>query len=136
MQGTAVRAAIVSFIILLLAGCAALTGATGAARDSWRGATYDEVVSRWGTPARTTTWFDGQATHTWISETTASRGRLYPSIGIFGSNDGIGIGTSVTVGPGSYERVRCERTLVFSSGRVAEQHWTGSADYCDEFRRK
>jgi len=123
-------------VFCLSAGCAAVGGNSDAARDSWRGATYDEVVSRWGAPTRSTTLTDGRPAHTGISESTSSRGSFYPSIGIFGGSGGVGVGTSVTAGPGSYEQVRCERTLIFRIGRVVEQHWVGSADDCNEFRRK
>lgn len=123
-------------VLCLFAGCASVRTDSGAARESWRNAKYDAVVSQWGAPARSTTLTDGRPAHTWISEATASRGSIYPSIGVFGGSDGVGVGTSVTVGPGGYERVRCERTLIFSIGRVVEQHWVGSADYCNEFARK
>lgn len=130
------RVALILSMLFLLSGCATPRGSSDNARDSWRGATYDEVVSRWGAPSRSTTLTDGRPAHTWISESTSSRGSVYPSIGIFGGSGGVGVGTSVTVGPGGYEQVRCERTLIFSIGRVVEQHWLGSADYCNEFARK
>ena len=41
----------------------------------------------------------------------------------------------VTVMPGSAEYARCERTLVFRDGRVGEQTWQGSPEYCSTFRR-
>lgn len=130
------RSAMLISIFIILAGCATARVHSDAARDSWRGATYDEVVSRWGAPSRSTTLTDGRPAHTWVSESTSSRGSVYPSIGIFGGSGGVGVGTGVTVGPGGYEQVRCERTLIFSTGRVVEQHWEGSADYCNEFIRK
>jgi hypothetical protein len=40
---------------------------------------------------------------------------------VFGSPDG--------------ESVRCERTLIFGSGRVSDQTWRGAIEYCKEFRR-
>ncbi len=129
------KTAMLAAVLCLLAGCAAVRIDSDAARDSWRNAKYDEVVSQWGAPSRSTTLTDGRPAHTWISEGTSSRGSFYPSIGIFGGS-GVGVGTSVAVGAGGYERVRCERTLIFSIGRVVEQHWMGSADYCNEFARK
>jgi len=41
----------------------------------------------------------------------------------------------VTMGSGGGEPARCERTLVFKDGRVVEQTWLGSAEYCSTFRR-
>jgi hypothetical protein len=69
-----------------------------------------------------------------VSEGVVSRGTLWPSIGIFGGSGGVGLGTGVTMGPGG-EFTRCERTLVFKDGRVVEQNWQGSAEYCSTFRR-
>lgn len=111
---------------VMLAGCAGMGGDFSAARDSWRDATYDEVVARWGAATRSTTLSDGRAVHTWVSEGTVSRGSLYPSIGI---------GTGVTLGSGGYEQVRCERTLVFRGGRVVDQTWHGEGGFCSGFRR-
>ena len=130
------RAALLIAACILVTGCAATRGSADTARDSWRGATYDEVVSRWGAPSRSTTLTDGRPAHTWISEGTTSRGSFYPAIGVFGGSGGVSVGTSVTVGPGGHEQVSCERTLIFSIGRVIEQHWRGSADYCNEFKRR
>lgn len=126
-----------ALLILALAGCAGTTppADSGAARSSWQGATYDEVVQSWGVPARTTKLTDGRDAYTWVSETVAPRGALWPSIGIFGGSGGIGIGTGVTMGPGGGELVRCERTLFFQNGRVVDQTWQGPADYCSSFRR-
>ena len=122
-------------LMVALAGCASLRGDFSAARDSWRGAAYDEVASRWGAPSRSATLSDGRVVHTWVSEGTVARGTLYPSIGIGVGSGGIGVGTGVTVGPGGHAQVRCERTLVFSGGRVVEQTWQGDVDFCNGFRR-
>ena len=47
---------------LALAGCASSThGEFAAARESWRGATYDQVVMAWGPPAMSST-----DSHTWL----------------------------------------------------------------------
>ena len=43
---------IAALIVVVLAGCAAPGGELADARGSWDGATYDEVVLRWGAPAR------------------------------------------------------------------------------------
>lgn len=120
---------------VLFAGCASMGGDFSAARDSWRGASYEEVVSRWGAATRSTALSDGRVVHTWISEGSVSRGTLFPSIGIGIGSGGIGVGTGVTLGSGGYAQVRCERTLVFSDGRVTDQTWQGDADFCNGFRR-
>jgi len=107
-----------------------------AAKVTWAGVTYDEVVARWGQPVDHTTLSDGGYVYTWVSETVEPRGRLYPSLSFFGgSGGGIGIGTGVAVGPGGGELVRCSRTLVFRDARVADQTWQGDPAFCDNFRR-
>ena len=126
---------IATLIVVVLAGCAAPAELTEA-RDSWDGATYDEVVLRWGTPARSTKLSDGRDVYTWVSESVGSRGSVHPSIGISaGSGGGIGIGTGIMFGSGGGEPVRCERTLIFKAGRVDEQTWEGPAGYCRSFGR-
>ena len=127
---------LVLFMALLLAGCASTPqGDVSSARESWQGATYDDVVRSWGAPAHSTKLADGTDAHTWVSETVAPRASIWPSIGIFGGTGGVGIGTGVTMGPGGGELVRCERTLMFRQGRVADQTWNGPQDYCSSFRR-
>jgi hypothetical protein len=125
-----------ALIAVLLAGCATSGGGITEARDSWDGAAYDEVVLSWGTPVRSTKLNDGRNVYTWVSDGTASRGRVYPSIGISGgSGGGIGIGTGIVFGSGGGEPARCERTLIFKDGRVDEQNWQGPAEYCKSFGR-
>lgn len=122
--------------VFLLAGCASTPeGDVTSARTSWQGAVYEDVVRSWGAPARTTRLPDGREAHTWVSESVASRGSFFPSIGIFGGSGGVGFGTGVTMGPGGGEFLRCERTLFFDKGRVVEQAWQGPGDYCGSFRR-
>lgn len=122
-------------VLIALAGCANLERDLSEAKSSWLGATYDEVVLRWGSPARSTRLSEDRYAYTWLSEGSVSRGTLWPSIGIFGGSGGVGVGTGVTVMPGGGELARCERTLVFRDGRVVEQTWQGSAEYCASFRR-
>ena len=123
-------------LLLLLAGCASTPrGDVPAARASWQGAAYEDVVRSWGAPARSTKLPDGRQAHTWVSESVASRSSFWPSLGIFGGSGGVGFGTGVTMGPGWSEMERCERTLFFENGRVVEQTWPGPNDYCGSFRR-
>ena len=128
---------VITMVLLLLAGCASTPpGDVDAARSSWHGVTYDEVVASWGTPARSTKLSDGRDAYTWVSESAASRAAFYPSIGIFGGSGGFGGGgVGVGVGPGGVEFLRCERTLFFRDGRVVDQTWHGPPDYCASFRR-
>ena len=126
---------IAPLIFLVLAGCAASGGPAGP-QSGWDGATYDDVVRAWGTPARTTKLTDGSNVYTWVSEGVGTRGRVSPSIGIgVSSGGGVGVGTGVMFGSGGGEPVRCEHTLIFREGRVAEQNWQGPAEYCDSFHR-
>ena len=123
-------------LVLALAGCASTTeGDVGAARTSWHGASYEDVVRSWGAPSRTAKLEGGREAHTWVSESVASRGSFWPSIGIFGGSGGVGFGTGVTMGPGGGEFLRCERTLIFDSGRVVDQTWQGPPEYCSSFSR-
>ncbi|MGQ0546680.1 MAG: hypothetical protein ACT4P3_15310 [Betaproteobacteria bacterium] len=120
-----------------MAGCATSPPDVAAAKASWQGRSYDDVVLLWGAPARSTTLSGGRAAHTWVNEVSTSRGQFYPSVGIFGGGGnvgvGVGVGTSVPFGA---ELKRCERTLVFAEGKVAEQTWTGPDDYCDTFKKR
>jgi hypothetical protein len=122
-------------LVVVLSACANFERDVSDAKSTWLGANYDEVVLRWGTPTRRTELSEGRHAYTWVSEGAVSRGTLWPSIGIFGGSGGVGVGTGVTVGPGGGELARCERTLVFRDGRVVEQTWQGSAEYCSTFRR-
>ena len=125
-----------SLVVVLLAGCATAGGELTEVRDSWQDASYDEVVLRWGTPVRSTKLTDGSDVYTWMSESSVSRGGVSPSIGIgVGSGGGVSFGTGVMFRSGGGEPVRCERTLIFKDGRVAEQNWQGPAEYCRDFRR-
>ena len=124
-----------TLVVVLLVGCAAPGGLTDAT-DSWDGATYDEVVLRWGAPVRSTKLTDGRDVYTWVSDSVGSRGGVHPSIGISGSSGGgIGIGTGIMFGSAGGEPMRCERTLIFKAGRVEEQNWQGPAEYCRSFGR-
>lgn len=122
---------------LLSAGCATMNGDIAPVRNAWMGASYEEVVSRWGTPVRSTSFNDGRMVYTWVSEGTTSRNSIWPSIGIAGGRGGVGVGVGVGVGGGSYSEapVTCERTMIFQKGRVVDQTWYGPTDFCSTFRR-
>jgi len=126
-------------VSLLLAGCATATVEQEfeQAKSSWQGATYDEVVARWGPPARSTTLSDGRQAHTWTSQEASLRGGG-PSVGVgvFGGSGGggVGVGVGFPFG-GTVNAATCERNLTFSDNRLVEQNWIGDQAYCRYFRR-
>ncbi len=121
---------------LHLAGCATTRTDITPVRNAWLGASYEEVVTRWGTPVRSTSFDDGRLIYTWFSEGHAPRGAMWPSIGVSaGSGMGVGIGIGIGAAPARDAYVTCERTLIFREGRVIDQSWFGPADFCATFRR-
>ena len=130
----AYRSLLVPGLALALAGCASLEKA----RDSWQGAHYDEVITRWGAPTRSAQMVGGGTAHTWVTDGGyAGGGGVMPSVGVFGGSGGVAVGTSVIFGGGgSVEPVRCERTLVFRDDRVVDQTWLGDSSFCSKFRRE
>jgi len=126
---------VASLLAVLLAGCATLGGDVEDAKRSWQGASYEDVVSRWGTPVRDATLSDGSNAYTWVSEGTS--GMFPATIGVFGGSGGAGVGAVIGLpGMGGGEPQRCERTLVFRNGRVAEQTWLGPRGFCSTFRKE
>lgn len=119
-------------LALLLAGCASIEKA----KNSWQGAHYDEVISRWGAPYRSTKLADGSPVHTWVAEGGYGGGPA-TSVGIFGGSGGggVGVGTSFIFGGGAAEPTRCERTLIFRDNRVVDQTWLGDPSFCSQFSR-
>jgi hypothetical protein len=132
---TTYRSLLTLLALTLLAGCASIEKA----RDSWQGAHYDEVISRWGAPYRSTKLADGSPVHTWVAEGGYSGGPA-TSIGIFGGSGGggggIGVGTGFIFGGGGGEPSRCERTLIFRNDRVVDQNWLGDPSLCSTFARE
>ena len=53
-----------------------------------------------------------------------------------GGSVGVGVG-GVIFGPGTSTSgpVRCDRTLVFREGRVADENWAGDPEFCSRFAR-
>ena len=120
------------FLGYLLAACAGLPDDLTAARDSWRGATLQELQALWGPPARTRTLDDGAQEITWVSE---SYRKVAPSAGVVLGSGGVAIGANVPFGNAG-PAVRCDRTMVLRGGAVAEGgRWMGPYDYCNTFRR-
>lgn len=131
----AIRAALLG-TTLQLAACASLHNDVAPVRDAWLGASYEEVVARWGSPARSTTFNDGRFVFTWHSQGAVPRTAVWPAIGVSaGSGSGFGIGVGVSAGASRDVAVVCERTLIFQGGRVIEQTWHGPTDFCSTFRR-
>lgn len=128
-------AGIPALLTALLAGCATTGADLESARDSWNGARYEAVVERWGPSARSTTLADGREVHTWVSE-EGYGGSSGVSVGVFGGSGGGGVGAMIGLpGTGGGAPRRCERTLTFRDGSVAEQTWLGHPAFCTSFRR-
>jgi hypothetical protein len=122
--------------LALVAACAT----TEQAKESWVGASYDDVVRAWGPPARSGKLTDGAEVHTWVSEAGPTY-RSGPTIGIggFGGGHGggsVGVGASFPIGQGSVgPAARCERTLTFRDSRLVEQTWIGADEICADYSR-
>src|SRR5438105_1836416 len=110
------------------------------ARDSWNGASYEDVLKAWGAPERGTKTADGRDWYTWSRYGGQSSGS---SVGVgmgrstFGGGgiSGVGVGVGMPIGtPPAPEK--CERTLVFSEGKVVEQHWNGPPSLCADLKKK
>ena len=102
-----------------IAACAVDNELT-AARDSWRGATYQQVVAAWGPPAHRT-----KDSHTW---STVDR----PSAPMQRSGEGAGSVLFGAEGTGA----KCDRTLAFREGRVREASWSGDPAFCKRFAQR
>lgn len=122
--------------LALAAGCASLTQEVEEAKAGWLGTPYEEVLARWGSPARSTPLADGRQSHTWISqEQPAYGGGPQVGVGVYGgSGVGVGVGMGFPFGT-TVNPARCERTLIFRDGLVAEQHWSGDEGYCRWFKK-
>ena len=115
----------------LLAGCAT-TADVDKAKASWHGAAFDEVVAAWGQPVSQMTLKDGLQAYTWASQ---SAGYGASVEGAYGSGGG-GIGISLPLpGMGGMVSGHCQRTLSFKEGRVVDQIWQGTTQYCSIFSR-
>jgi hypothetical protein len=122
----------------VLAACATAQDVEKA-RNSWQGATYEDVLRAWGAPARSTQTTDGRYWYTWVTQSTVQPSS---SVGIGfggtriggGGGTGVGVGMGIPVGsPAPPEQ--CERTLVFENARVVDQHWNGPPSMCADFKR-
>jgi len=90
-----------------------------AARESWRGATFDQVVAAWGPPARS-----ANGSHTWLSEDRVPQAQ----------RSGGGTGGMIFGAPEG-AAARCDRTLTFRDGRLLDQSWKGNPEFCKRFGR-
>jgi hypothetical protein len=124
-------------VAVVLAACATAEDMQRA-RDSWNGASYEEVLKAWGAPERSTRTADGRDWYTWVRQGSPSAGS---SVGFgvgsstFGgggiSSMGVGVGMPIGTPP---PPEKCERTLVFSGGKVVEQHWNGPPSLCADLK--
>jgi hypothetical protein len=82
----------------------------------------------------------GQENHTWVTEDRIQRGGsgVGVGVGMGGGRRGVGVGVGVggVIFGASGDPVRCERTLVFRDGRVAEEDWSGEPEFCKRFVRR
>jgi hypothetical protein len=118
--------------LALLASCATMAD-VDKAKGSWQGATYDQVVAQWGQPVNQSAPADGMQTYTWFSQRTGGGGS---SVGAYGGSGGGGVGISMPLpGFGAAPPGKCQRSLSFKDGRVVDQIWQGSANYCSIFGR-
>jgi hypothetical protein len=129
------RAILFAAALVMMAACAT----TEKAKETWLGASYDDVVRTWGPPARSGKLADGSEVHTWVAEGGPTY-RSGPSVGIggfgFGGRGGVGVGANFPIGEGSATPpARCERTLTFRDGRLVEQSWIGPDEICSGFGR-
>jgi hypothetical protein len=122
-------------LVALVAACATQKDMVEA-RDSWRGASYEEVLRAWGAPSRSTRTADGREWHTWVAEAYPGPGSSVGFGGFgFGRGGGVGVGVGMPIGsPPPPER--CERTLVLANNTVVETHWNGPPALCVDFRKK
>jgi len=105
-----------------VAACAAVDSELAAARESWYGATYDQVVAAWGPPTR-----KARDSYLWLSED------LVPQAQRSGSG-GAG-GVIFSTAPDSVA-ARCERTLLIQDARVVRAgDWKGEPEFCKRFAR-
>ena len=119
----------------LLAACATKADVEKA-RDSWQGASYEEVLRVWGAPNRSTKTQDGRDWHTWVVESYPQGGSSvgFGMGGMVGRGGGVGVGIGMPIGsPPPPER--CERTLVFADGKVVDQIWNGPPSLCAPLKR-
>jgi hypothetical protein len=106
-------------------------------KATWLGAPYDEVVSRWGPPARSTPLADGRQTHTWVSQEGPVRaGGPSVGVGVFGGSGGGGVGVGIGFPFGMTQNPPvCERNVTFQDGKLVDQNWIGDPGYCSYFKR-
>lgn len=120
----------------LATGCAALQRDLEEEKATWQGASYDEVVARWGQPLSGDKLPSGLERRVWASESTPSPSGPAVDMGVFGgSGGGGGVGVGINLPIGSPSVVRCERMLYFRDGVVVDQEWNGPVSYCAGFRR-
>ena len=101
--------------------CAAMDSELAAARESWHGATYDQVVAAWGPPTR-----NARDSYTWLSEDRVPQAQ----------RSGSGAGGVIFGGAPDSVAARCERTLLIQDARVVRAgEWKGEPEFCKRFGR-
>lgn len=129
---------------IALGACASTDPEFTRARESWRGAAYDDVVQEWGPPNRIVP--GSPEKHVWLTEDHVPEqqrsGSTFGgiSIGVGGSRGNVGVGVGMGAGgamyPPSSVLVRCERALSISNGVVVGEDWAGDPEFCKRFGRR
>ena len=103
-----------------IAACA-LDSELSAARESWRGASYDQVVAAWGPPTR-----NAKDSYTWLSEDRVPQAQ----------RSGSGAGGVIFGGAPDAVAARCERALLIQDARVVRAgDWKREPEFCKRFAR-
>ena len=103
-----------------IAACA-LDSELSAARESWLGASYDQVVAAWGPPTR-----NAKNSYTWLSEDRVPQAQ----------RSGSGAGGVIFGGAPDAVAARCERALLIQDARVVRAgDWKGEPEFCKRFAR-
>jgi hypothetical protein len=109
-------------------------------RQSWDGATYDDVVAQWGQPQSSSRLADGTNVYLWSWQSPAmSSSGARVGFGLFGGSGGLGTGVGVNVpvgGASSSAPERCDRRMYFREGWLVRQEWQGAPRLCEMFSRR
>jgi hypothetical protein len=97
-----------------------MDGELAAARESWHGATYDQVVAAWGPPTR-----NAGDSYTWLSEDRVLQAQ----------RSGGGAGGVIFGAAPDGAAARCERTLIQKARVVRADDWKGEPEFCKRFGR-
>ena len=128
---------LLTLLALAFLGSCATMADVEKAKGTWHGATYDDVVARWGPPTRESGLPDGAQVYSWASESGGGGFYSGSSVGVYGGSGRGGVGISLPLpGMGGGGPQACDRSLTFRNGRVVDQIWLGPPNYCSIFGRQ